>query len=110
MIIEIEELTFKTIIGILGFERSTPQRVIVNLKAEYNYKDGEFIDYVELCNIIKDTLNINKFELLEDAINAVEQNIKSRYKLNNLYLKIAKPDILKDAVVSLSNRWDYQVS
>ena len=103
MTIQIEELTFNTIIGLLDFERVKEQRVIVNLKATYEYKDNEFIDYVEICNIIKDNLKDSKFELLEDAINSTAKKILKKYKnIKKLKLKITKPDILDDAKVSLS--------
>ena len=37
MKIEISDLTFNTIIGILDFERIKEQRVIINLSFEYNF-------------------------------------------------------------------------
>jgi len=36
--IEIENFSFKTIIGLLEFEKKTPQKVVVNLIAKYDYK------------------------------------------------------------------------
>ncbi|NPA60178.1 MAG: dihydroneopterin aldolase, partial [Epsilonproteobacteria bacterium] len=36
MIIHIENLKFQCIIGILDFERETPQDVIINLTIRYN--------------------------------------------------------------------------
>ena len=49
MKIEISDLTFKCIIGILDFERQEKQRVIVNLSFDYEFKNGSFIDYAEVC-------------------------------------------------------------
>ena len=104
MIIEIENLRFDTIIGILDFERVKKQQVIVNLKAKYKYKKGNFINYVDLSNIIKDSMNNKKFELLEDAIEYISNKIETKYpQIESLYLKITKPDILNDCKVSLSN-------
>jgi len=101
--IKIEELTFYTIIGLLDFERIKEQKVIVNLKATYKYKNGNFIDYVEICNIIKENLKNSKFKLLEDAIKSTAKKILKRYKnIKKLKLEIIKPDILDDAKVSLS--------
>ena len=103
MTIKIEELTFYTIIGLLDFERIEEQKVIVNLKATYKYKNGNFIDYVEICNIIKENLKNSKFKLLEDAIESTAIKILKRYKnIKKLKLEIIKPDILDDAKVSLS--------
>jgi dihydroneopterin aldolase len=104
--IEIENLTFKTIIGILDFERVKKQRVIVNLKAKYSYKNQEFINYVELCDLIKDNIKTSKFELLEDALISTADKILKKYKaIKKIKIKITKPDILKDADVSLSKKF-----
>ena len=114
MTIEIENLSFKAIIGLLDFERVKKQRVVVNLKASYLYEDGEFINYVDICKIIKKTIKKEKFELLEDAIGSIESKIISKYpNIEHLYIKISKPDILKDCTVSLSSNYyssDYQPS
>ena len=44
MTIHIEDLRFKCIIGLLEFERHTPQEVIVTLELDYDYTDT-FINY-----------------------------------------------------------------
>ena len=106
MIIEIENLTFKCIIGLLDFERVKKQKVIVNIKIEYNYSNGEFIDYAKVCKIVKKTLKKGKFELLEDAIIECKKRICKKYsKIESIYIKVSKPDILKDCIVSLSKSW-----
>ncbi|WP_198304605.1 dihydroneopterin aldolase [Arcobacter vandammei] len=102
MTIYIEDLTFKCIIGILDFERKKKQRVIVNLSFDYEFKDGSFIDYSEVSQLIKETMKERKFELLEDAVKTVAKLIQKNYEIRNLKLKISKPDILKDCIVSLS--------
>ena len=107
MIIKIEELTFKTIIGLLDFERVTPQRVIVNLKVEYNYSKSNYINYVELKDLIKNRLQKKRFKLLEDAITDIIKKIVSNYPtIKKLKLEIIKPDILNDCQVSLTKKWD----
>ena len=105
MTIEIEDLTFNAIIGLLEFERTQEQKVIVNLKATYSYKDGKYIDYVEICNLIKSHIQESKFKLLEDALNSTAAKIMKNFNIQKLYLKISKPDILKDALVSLSKNF-----
>ena len=106
MTIQIKNLTFNTIIGLLDFERVKKQRVIVNLKATYEYKDNEFIDYVKLVKIIKKTMKQKKFKLIEDAINYLIKIITNKYpNIKKLKLEIIKPDILKDCQVSLTKKW-----
>lgn len=111
MTIHIETLEFETIIGLLEFERFTPQRVIVDLEAEYSYKSGEFLNYADLSALIQETIHHNSFELLEDALLTLQKNISENYpQIEFLKLKITKPDILNNCSVALSDSWRYQLS
>ncbi len=103
MKIEISDLTFKCIVGILDFERIKKQKVIVNISFEYNFSKDLFIDYSEISNLVKSTMKKEKFLLLEDAILYLEKLLNNSYKISNLQIKISKPDILKNCIVSLSN-------
>ena len=103
MKIEISHFSFKCIIGILAFERIKKQKVIVNISFEYNFSKDLFIDYSEISNLVKSTMKKEKFLLLEDAILHLENLLTNSYKISNLYIKISKPNILKDCIVSLSN-------
>lgn len=103
MKIEISDLTFKCIIGILDFERIKKQKVIVNISFEYNFSKDLFINYAEISQLVKDTIKKEKFLLLEDAILHLENLINTSYQISNLYIKISKPNILKNCIVSLSN-------
>lgn|SRR5574344_1884700 len=103
MRVYIEDLTFKCIIGILDFERVKKQKVIINLYFDYEFKDDKFINYADVSSLIKKIMKKEKFELLEDAILTIEKRLTSKYEIKNLNLKISKPTILKDCVVSLSN-------
>ncbi len=110
MRIEIKDLTFKCIIGLLDFERKKKQKVIVNIEIDYNYSDGNYIDYAKVCKTVKKTLKKGKFKLLEDALlNLKEKIFKKHKQINTLCIKIAKPDILKDCIVSLGEKWDFKV-
>lgn len=101
--IEIKDLTFKCIVGILDFERIKKQKVVINISFNYIYKKDYFIDYSEVSNLVKQIMKKEKFELLEDAIMFIESQLYKLYKINKLQIKISKPDILKDCIVSLSN-------
>ena len=103
MKIEISDLTFKCIIGILDFERIKKQRVIINISFEYGFSKDLFIDYSEISNLIKSTMKKEKFLLLEDAILHLKNLLNNSYQIPNLYIKISKPNILKNCIVSLSN-------
>ena len=103
MKIEISDLTFKCIIGILDFERIKKQKVIINISFEYEYSKDLFIDYSEISALVKKTMKEQKFLLLEDAILYIESLLQNSYKIHNLKIKISKPNILKNCIVSLSN-------
>ncbi|HIP17786.1 MAG TPA: dihydroneopterin aldolase [Sulfurovum sp.] len=108
MTIHIESLTFEVIIGLLDFERERPQRVIVDLEASYDYTDANFVNYAEMASDIASELKEKKYKLLEDALLGIKYKLHTDYpQLKKLQLKIAKPDILPECSVALSNTWEF---
>lgn len=108
MTIHIEALTFDVIIGLLDFERDKPQKVIIDLEASYAYTENEFIDYADMVLLIQNELKEKRYTLLEDALLSVKNVIITTYpQLKSLSLKIAKPDILPECSVALSNVWEF---
>ncbi|WP_024954843.1 dihydroneopterin aldolase [Sulfurospirillum arcachonense] len=102
MKIYIENLTFKAIIGILEEERKTPQKVIINCEINYTYKKNKFINYAEVSTCIENSMKKNKFLLIEDALLKLNEEIKSKFPLiSSMKLKISKPKILDNTVVSV---------
>lgn len=107
MTIHIEDLRFKCIIGLLEFERHTPQEVIITLELDYDYTDT-FINYAELATLIEVHLQEKKYELLETALNELFDTISMQYSIiKRLFIKISKPDILSNCRVSVSNVKNY---
>ncbi len=108
MKIEIQDLTFSCIIGLLDFERVKKQKVIVNISIDYNYTKDNFINYTEVASSVKQHIINSKFELLEDALNSSKEIILQEFcNIKKLYIKISKPDILDDCIVSLSDNWEF---
>ena len=108
MTIHIEDLTFDVIIGLLDFERDRPQRVIINLQASYDYNDDQFIDYADMVLLIQNELKEKRYELLENALLGLKEVLTTTYPdLQTLSLKISKPDILSQCIVSLSKTWNF---
>lgn len=104
MTIHIENLKFQAILGILDFERVTPQDIIINLTITYNYKKDEFINYAEVTQSIKQIMIKEKFLLIEDALTFISKQLKKEFKnIETLNLKISKPSILADCIVSVSD-------
>ena len=107
MTIHIEDLKFQCIIGILDFERVTPQDVFINLKIRYNYKD-EFINYALVSELIESNMKEKKFFLIEDALENLSKNLKEEFPdIKKLTLKITKPSILPDCRVSVAHSYKF---
>ncbi len=107
MIIHIEDLKFQAIIGILDFERTIPQDIIVNLMIDYTYKN-DFINYADVSASVKSTMQEKKFLLLEDALSVLSSTLKKDFFIiEKLYLKITKPSIMPDCKVSLSENYNF---
>lgn len=109
MTIHIEDLTFDVIIGLLDFERDKPQRVIVDCIINYTYEKKQFIDYAEVVLLIESQLKRERYTLLEEALEGVQEDIICTYPhIETLSLKIAKPDIIPSCTVALSKIWDFK--
>jgi len=108
MFIHIDRLVFETIIGLLDFERDRPQRVIVDLEASYDYKNGDFINYADIVSHIQNELKEKKYKLREEALQGLKERLHGHYPaLNTLKIKISKPDILPECNVALSQNWEF---
>ena len=101
MTIQIKNLTFNCIIGILDFERVKEQRVIIQCSFDYSYNNDTFIDYSKVATDIESIMKEEKFELLEEAILQIADFLSEKYNINNLSLEIEKPDIMPNCQVSL---------
>jgi dihydroneopterin aldolase len=108
MTIYVENLTFDAIIGILPEERKVPQKVIVNVELDYEYKKGVFINYAILADLIENNIKQRQYELIEDALLALHVEIKSKFfQISSIKLKISKPTILAHADVSVESKMNY---
>ena len=95
----IKDFSFETIIGILDFERTTPQKVIINTEINYTY-ENQYLDYAKVSNIIKNILQNKKFEILEDSLDYICSYLKNEYpEINTINLEILKPNILNNMIV-----------
>jgi len=108
MKIYIEDLKFQAIIGILDFERTTPQEVIVNLEITYDFQE-QFINYAQVATLVTSTMQESKFLLIEDALQNLSQSLKKNFNaINRLKLKITKPDIMPNCKVSVEDIYDFE--
>ncbi|MWV62066.1 FolB domain-containing protein [Helicobacter saguini] len=110
MLLEIKNLKFKAIIGILPRERSRAQNVVLDSKIYYNPKHkslasfGGYLDYGEIINELKNMVIERKFELLEDALSEILPHFLNTHKaIYKMSLTISKPDIFKECDVSITH-------
>lgn len=105
MKILIENLEFKTILGILESERLTPQKISIVCTIDYAYTQNEFINYAEVAKLIEETMIKEKFFLIEEALEFITQTLKNTFPLiGELILCIRKPDILSNCTVGVEQR------
>lgn len=105
MRIFIEQLSFKTIIGILKQEREEPQNVIVDCTIDY---EKGFVNYAEAVAFLKETIIEKEFGLIEDGLSFLAEGLYRRYpNINQIELKITKPDILHDCKVGVSKKFNF---
>ena len=106
MTVEIRDLTFECIIGILDFERTAPQRVVVDITIGYTYTaSGDFIDYASVAAQVKAMMVSKRFSLVEEALETLSAHLKAEYPaIKSLILTISKPDILPDCRVCVTNK------
>ena len=101
--ITIENLTFYAIMGILPHERQTPQKIVINIQIAYHYQNNSFIDYAKVINILQNHIKKNRFTLLEDALHSSAILLKNEFQqIKSLKISIKKPDILPNAIPSVS--------
>jgi dihydroneopterin aldolase len=92
----IKDYEFETIIGLLDFERTTPQRVRINIE----FQSNGFIDYIDMINFIEIIFDTEKFGSVESAVEITSQRLKENFS-NLIFLKmeILKIEIVKNALV-----------
>ncbi len=108
--IHIHNLVFETILGILEFERLKPQKISVNVDLFYTELPNKaYLDYMEIQEIIQNTMREKQYLLIEDALKDLSQILKTRYKeITELYLKISKLEISPNSQVGASVKICYE--
>ncbi|WP_120861723.1 FolB domain-containing protein [Helicobacter pylori] len=108
--VHIHNLVFETILGILEFERLKPQKISVNVDLFYTELPNKaYLDYMEIQEIIQNTMREKQYLLIEDALKDLSQILKTRYKeISELYLKISKLEISPNSQVGASVKICYE--
>lgn len=100
--LEIEDLRFSTIVGILESERTQEQEVLINAKIHYCYDKG-YLDYVRVVECIQGNICAHAYGLLEDLIEGVCEELKARFGvISHIDFHITKPQVLSHCKVGVS--------
>ncbi|RVY10135.1 FolB domain-containing protein [Helicobacter pylori] len=110
--VHIHNLVFETILGILEFERLKPQKISVNVDLFYTQLPSKaYLDYMEIQEIIQNTMREKQYLLIEDALKDLSQILKMRYSgISELYLKISKLEISPNSQVGASVKICYETN
>ncbi|EJC05594.1 folB domain protein [Helicobacter pylori Hp P-11b] len=108
--VHIHNLVFETILGILEFERLKPQKISVNVDLFYTELPNKaYLDYMEIQEIIQNTMREKQYFLIEDALKDLSQILKTRYKeISELFLKISKLEISPNSQVGANMKIYYE--
>ncbi len=107
--LHIEDFRFDAIVGILEHERKSAQTLLVEAHIAYNYYDREnFLDYVLICEKIKQCMQTSSYELLESALTDIVHKLKKEFTcITKITLCIKKPHIMHYCVVGASITKDF---
>ncbi len=108
--VHIHNLVFKTILGILEFERLKPQKISVNLDLFYTQLPNKaYLDYIKIQELIQKMMQENQYLLIEDALKDLSHALKTRYnEISELHLKISKLEISPNSQVGASVKICYE--
>ncbi|MCQ2811070.1 FolB domain-containing protein [Helicobacter pylori] len=108
--VHVHNFVFETILGILEFERLKPQKISVNLDLFYTQLPNKaYLDYMEIQEIIQNTMREKQYLLIEDALKDLSHVLKTRYEeISELFLKISKLEISPNSQVGASVKIYYE--
>ncbi len=97
----INDLTLNAKFGFYAKEKAEEQKLIFNIKLfieKTSYKDldlKEVVDYDQIISIIKNILK-KEINFLETLASSIIDQIFLDKRINKIYLKIEKPDVIKE--------------
>ena len=97
----INDLTLNAKFGFYAKEKAEEQKLIFNIKLfieKTSYKDldlKEVVDYDQIISIIKNILK-KEINFLETLASSIIDKIFLDKRINKIYLKIEKPDVIKE--------------
>ena len=104
MIIKIENLRLRTIIGVFDWEKEKKQDVIINIEMEFDGTEAalsdkleDTVDYKTLNKNIIDYVENGDFNLLEKMVSGIGNIIMEDKRIKKATIKADKPKALRFA-------------
>ena len=104
MIIRIENLRLRTIIGVFDWEKEKKQDVIINIEMEFDGKKAaetdkleDTVDYKNLNKNIIEYVEKGNFNLIEKMVSGIGEIILSDKRISKATVKADKPQALRFA-------------
>jgi FolB domain-containing protein len=98
MIIKVKNLKLQTILGIYNWEKEKPRDVVINLSMEIDPEPvlnsnniEDTIDYHAVGMLIKDLLDGNDFDLVEDLANQILNLVMQDERITTAEIEVDKP-------------------
>lgn len=98
----IKQLRLNAKLGVLAWENSIKQPIMLNVTYSYNTKLAcssdeitQALDYTKIIETIKQVINSKQFKLIEHLAETIAQTLLSNFALiNELTLELTKPHII----------------
>lgn len=99
--------TIEVIIGVYDKEREKKQKINFLLFIDYSYKEN-YLDYMEIHNFVKNTLQDKEYFLLETAIEDISKNLKQKfYQIEKIDLTLKKLEVIEQGILSVRKKFLY---
>ena len=98
--VTIESLKINTKIGVSHEERKKEQKLLVTLKFSYNNNKNlddinNLKDYSKIIKFLKKFISSSRYKTIEKLITETTKEIRKKFKIKKIFLKIEKPEIAK---------------
>lgn len=100
----IRQLSVDAIIGIHDWEKTKPQRLLIDLDLSFDCKKAarsddinDALDYFEVCKQVTELIKSSRFELIESLAEFICEHILNHFPCRKVKLTLFKPQAVPDA-------------
>ncbi|BDQ28439.1 dihydroneopterin aldolase [Helicobacter ailurogastricus] len=103
MTLSIQDYQIDAVIGLLEGEQKAPQPLIVDLRVEYTYNPPNYLDYIDILEVVQNKLATTHYTLLEEALSEITKWLKTCFPaITQIDMSIKKPQACQRALVGAS--------